>query len=1505
MQIKSGDLFFRIIAMFLAFVFAIFFWSGFLAGNAFAQDGSVILSDIEFDGHSVFDLSADKTEYTVQLPYRYVKNQPDYFAIPTVVATPKDKNAKVEIVYPDYVEGGIISIFVINGSAREEYKLHIQTVGKNLLTDGGFEEDNTWKKYPSYQHTGFEYRVNPVIPGERSGYMQGPRTDAAFSYRQYVNTELGKTYIASGSAMHETMQFGVFHTFTCNNFNVGFHTTYWNELGGKIAGVKQPHRLFTIDYEFNRGFVVFDAYTKDGNNELSSDKVSYQLQAWDKETTFYVDDHFYGELCIADVNISSNRKTVYVPKHGAAPTEIQLKASFTNQFGNCAGLTDEKITDWKILGNPEGITISDDGIVYVSDNASPGKIIVEGVVEPSFLSPVQEKTGGRCIIDIQPTAERTYLFSDDFQGEQEGTSPSNWSLSSDDVSDITVVNEDKNKFARISVNNQSQIMARTNENVIDSSEFKNKCFVIEGKVRSNENNFVKNICVNFPVENSYENYENHHALFQMGKGEPAYFGVADYKTEDGQPGVHISYDNRIESDRWYDIRIIVNPILKRAAYYVDSRMVTGDGKYGYLTSPELQISKIDNIAFLCKDAIGSSGYLDFDDIKVYTIDSVEQPDSAKIEGEDKVFIPENGVNKQNYSVELYSQTELSMKEYIPYDVKYRIAGDNLGTQIDDSGCLSVPSTARQGKITIEVTARPWLNEDVGLLLKDVIVVTLAGCNAEIQYEVQYESGTEKIIDLRRGNIYANVKLTNGNTSQDFFIAHALYEKNGTDFILNKVVVDAVGKLNANEYKNYKSSGLTVENPEKQIIKTFVWNQNLKPLAQNELLKESIKRCEIYVAPDGNDYADGSLNSPLATVVRARDKIRYMKLNGGLPKGGVTVYIRGGEYHEYFIPLVENDSGSEDSPIVYRAYDGETPVFVGGVTIPEELMKPISNQDIKNQIIDSTAREEILEVNLSALGITQISDLNYRGTYGAAKKYPADTPNELSVDGEPMQLAKYPNDGYMTINQVISPGNDSGNGMIIDCDSSRMKYWKSADDLRIYGLFYYNWADESMKVKNLDENNGTIETLTNPSHGVRTGQHFYIYNTISELDIPGEYYIDRTNGMLYFYPPEDSEGKNFHLSVQNWTNFWLHQVKYITLDGLRFTAFRGYGVNIMNSDYCVIKNCKFDNLGNYAVVMNGIENRMENCDVHDVNGGVWINKGSPSLVPFNNLICNNRFVRCDRLSKTYSPAVLLGGVGNVVCHNEISEADHQVIYFDGNENIIEYNEIYDVCRKTDDASAIYTGGNHWSQRGNQIRYNYIHDINSTMDTECGVYGVYLDGQACGNTVYGNVFENIDFGNPRIGCWGGSVHVGGGKDNKIENNILIRAGEPRFTTTGVYVNPPNTDVFVERLESLPYREEPWKSKYPELYSLLEREDFYKPIGNSERNNVYYDTDVLVEHEKLEIANLVEYEGNLIYSEGADPGFLDITNRNYELRDDSEVYIKNPDFNPILFSLMGRNR
>lgn len=95
---------------------------------------------------------------------------------------------------------------------------------------------------------------------------------------------------------------------------------------------------------------------------------------------------------------------------------------------------------------------------------------------------------------------------------------------------------------------------------------------------------------------------------------------------------------------------------------------------------------------------------------------------------------------------------------------------------------------------------------------------------------------------------------------------------------------------------------------------------------------------IFVALGGNDAWSGSLpapnaaktDGPLATLDRARDRIREMKKAGPLPAGGVAVVLRGGTYFlAHTFQLSQPDSGTADSPVVYRAAEAEQARLIGG------------------------------------------------------------------------------------------------------------------------------------------------------------------------------------------------------------------------------------------------------------------------------------------------------------------------------------------------------------------------------------------------------------------------------------------------------------------------------------------------------------------------------------------------------------------------------------------------
>ena len=91
----------------------------------------------------------------------------------------------------------------------------------------------------------------------------------------------------------------------------------------------------------------------------------------------------------------------------------------------------------------------------------------------------------------------------------------------------------------------------------------------------------------------------------------------------------------------------------------------------------------------------------------------------------------------------------------------------------------------------------------------------------------------------------------------------------------------------------------------------------------------------FIAPDGADDADGSKERPFATVERVQRTIRQLKTSGNYPKGGVTVFIRGGRYPMApGLAFDEYDSGEPGAPVTWRAFRGERPVFDGGWRVPE-------------------------------------------------------------------------------------------------------------------------------------------------------------------------------------------------------------------------------------------------------------------------------------------------------------------------------------------------------------------------------------------------------------------------------------------------------------------------------------------------------------------------------------------------------------------------------------------
>ena len=88
--------------------------------------------------------------------------------------------------------------------------------------------------------------------------------------------------------------------------------------------------------------------------------------------------------------------------------------------------------------------------------------------------------------------------------------------------------------------------------------------------------------------------------------------------------------------------------------------------------------------------------------------------------------------------------------------------------------------------------------------------------------------------------------------------------------------------------------------------------------------------QLYVATSGCDTNSGTRAKPFATLERARDEVRELRKHGRLADGGVTIWLRGGDYlRTRALELTTADSGTPKGSIIWRAFKGERVRLLGG------------------------------------------------------------------------------------------------------------------------------------------------------------------------------------------------------------------------------------------------------------------------------------------------------------------------------------------------------------------------------------------------------------------------------------------------------------------------------------------------------------------------------------------------------------------------------------------------
>lgn len=636
----------------------------------------------------------------------------------------------------------------------------------------------------------------------------------------------------------------------------------------------------------------------------------------------------------------------------------------------------------------------------------------------------------------------------------------------------------------------------------------------------------------------------------------------------------------------------------------------------------------------------------------------------------------------------------------------------------------------------------------------------------------------------------------------------------------------------------------------------------------------------YVAPEGNDAWSGrsavvkgdKSDGPWATLTRARDEIRKLKKAGPLPKGGVTVELTAGLFElNSPLDLQAGDSGTAESPIEYRASQGATVRLVAGRVV--KGWQPVSEPAVLARL-EPGARAHVLQADLKAQGVKDWGDIKAGSTWAQS-----DPGMELFFQDEPMTLARWPNQGFVKITALHGPtpvdvrGTKGCKEGIFGYEGDRPQRWAGEPDVMLHGYWFWDWADQRLKVQSIDTQQRIITMQAKPLHsyGFRKGQWYYAYNVLAELDQPGEWYVDRVRGILYFWPPTTSVDQGRPMISLLPSLVTMKDVSYVTLRGLTLEGTRGTAVNASNVTHVRVTGCVIRNSGSNAVSISGSESGVMGCDIYNMgNGGVSISGGDrKTLKPAGLFVENCHIHRFSRWNPVYKPAVSINGVGNRIVHNLFHDAPHMAISFSGNDHVIEFNEIHSVVYESNDAGVMYAGYNP-TMRGHEIRYNYIHHIYGYESRGC--VGVYLDDMFCSAHIHGNVFCQV----PR------AAFIGGGRDSTIENNIFVDC------KTAVHVDAralgwaaAGVELLKKRLAEMPYQGEPWKTRYPQLLKYLDDEPAV-PKGNVVTRNICWGGR-WQEIEKKALPH-VKVENNLL---DVDPLFVDAQAGKFQLRDDSPAW------------------